>query len=80
VRWPKRRRNLEKAIIAQVGTHYTRIDTSAYPVRESKPASRIVYFDTRAKIYCAKFKPMPPVQPPAVMPPARAEIEQALRP
>jgi hypothetical protein len=26
------------------------IDTSAYPVREAKPASRIVYFDTKSKI------------------------------
>ena len=58
--------NLEKAIIQQVGTHYTVIDTSAYPVREAKPASRIVYFDTKSKIYCAKFKPLPPVQPPPV--------------
>lgn len=57
---------LQQAIVAQVGTRYTRIDTSAYPVRESKPASRIVYFDTRSKIYCAKFKPLPPVQPPPV--------------
>jgi len=58
--------NLEQAIIRQVGTHYTVIDTSAYPVREAKPASRIVYFDTKSKIYCAKYKPMPPVQPPPV--------------
>ena len=57
---------LEKAIIAQVGVHYARIDTSAFPVREAKPASRIVYFDTKSKIYCAKYKPLPPVQPPAV--------------
>lgn len=58
--------NLEQAIIRQVGTHYTVIDTSPYPVREAKPASRIVYFDTKAKIYCAKYKPLPPVQPPPV--------------
>lgn len=58
--------NLEQAIIRQVGTHYTVIDTSTYPVREAKPASRIVYFDTKSKIYCAKYKPMPPVQPPPV--------------
>ena len=57
---------LEKAIVAQVGLHYARIDTSAFPVREAKPASRIVYFDTKSKIYCAKFKPLPPVQPPPV--------------
>jgi hypothetical protein len=58
--------DLEKAIIAQVGIRYTRIDTSAFPVREAKPASRIVYFDTKSKIYCAKYKPLPPVQPPPV--------------
>ncbi|GJJ05282.1 hypothetical protein RugamoR64_58200 [Duganella rhizosphaerae] len=57
---------LEQAIITQVGLHYARIDSSAYPVREAKPASRIVYFDTKSKIYCAKFKPLPPVQPPPV--------------
>lgn len=57
---------LEQAIIRQVGLHYARIDSSAYPVREAKPASRIVYFDTKSKIYCAKFKPLPPVQPPPV--------------
>ncbi len=43
-----------------------RESTSAFPVREAKPASRIVYFDTKSKIYCAKFKPLPPVQPPPV--------------
>lgn len=58
--------NLEKAIIQQTGMHYAVIDTSAYPVREAKPASRIVYFDTKSKIYCAKYKPLPPVQPPPV--------------
>ena len=57
---------LEKAIIRDVGIRYVRIDTSAFPVREAKPASRIVYFDTKSKIYCAKFKPLPPVQPPPV--------------
>ncbi|WP_082488378.1 hypothetical protein [Duganella sp. Leaf61] len=57
---------LQQAIITQVGVHHIRIDTSAYPVREAKPASRIVYFDTKSKIYCAKYKPLPPVQPPPV--------------
>lgn len=57
---------LEQAIIDQVGVHYAKIDSSAFPVREAKPASRIVYFDTKSKIYCAKFKPLPPTQPPPV--------------
>lgn len=57
---------LEQAVIEQVGVHYAKIDSSAFPVREAKPASRIVYFDTKSKIYCAKFKPLTPTQPPAV--------------
>ena len=40
--------------------HYAKIDSSAFPVREASPAARIVYFDTKSKIYCAKFKPLPP--------------------
>jgi len=51
---------LEKAILNQDGLAYAKIDTSRYPVRESKPGSRIVYFNTRSKIYCAKFKHLPP--------------------
>lgn len=51
---------LEKAIRRQDGLSYAKIDASRYPVRESKPGSRIVYFNTRSKIYCAKFKPLPP--------------------
>jgi len=51
---------LEKAILRQDGQAYAKIDTSRYPVRESKPGSRIVYFNTRSKIYCAKFKQLPP--------------------
>lgn len=59
---------LEQAITGQVGMQYAKIDSSAFPVREARPASRIVYFDTKSKIYCAKFKPLPPVQPKAVRP------------
>ncbi len=51
---------LEQAIIEQVGVHYVKIDSSAFPVREARPASRIVYFDIQSKIYCAKFKSPPP--------------------
>ena len=51
---------LEEAIIAQDGLRYAKIDSSRYPVRQAKPGSRIVYADRRAKIYCAKFKPLPP--------------------
>jgi hypothetical protein len=51
---------LEEAIIAQDGLRYAKIDSSRYPVREARPGSRIVYADRRSKIYCAKFKPLPP--------------------
>jgi len=51
---------LEKAILRQDGLPYAKIDTSRYPVREAKPGSRIVYFNRRSKIYCAKFQPLPP--------------------
>ncbi len=62
---------LEQAIIDQVGVHYAKIDSSPFPVREARPASRIVYFDTKSKIYCAKFKSLPPTQPPPVRRSAR---------
>lgn len=51
---------LEQAIGEQLGVHYAKIDSSPFPVREASPAARIVYFDTKSKIYCAKFKPLPP--------------------
>jgi len=51
---------LETAIRRQDGLAYAKIDSSRFPVREAKPGSRIVYFNTRSKIYCAKFKPLPP--------------------
>jgi len=52
--------DLEKAITTQDGLRYATIENSRYPVRESKAGSRIVYFNTRSKIFCAKFKPLPP--------------------
>ena len=50
---------LEEAIRAAIGVRHTAADGSKYPVRESVPGSKIVYFDTRSKIYCAKYKPLP---------------------
>jgi hypothetical protein len=51
---------LEQAIQGQDGLQYAKIDSSRFPVRETKAGSRIVYFNTRSKIFCAKFKPLPP--------------------
>ncbi|HEY0060914.1 MAG TPA: hypothetical protein VGC21_02265 [Telluria sp.] len=50
---------LEEAIRGSAGLRHIAADASAYPVRESRPGSRIVYFKTKSKIYCAKYKPLP---------------------
>lgn len=53
---------LEPAIRAAAGLRYSRADNSAFPVRNSSPGSKIVYFRNKAKVYCARFKPLPPAQ------------------
>jgi len=53
---------LEEAIRAAVGTRHRPQDASAFPVRESAPGSQIVYFNRKSKIYCAKYKPLPPAR------------------
>ncbi len=50
---------LDEAIRAAVGVRHKPLDGSATPVRESNPGSKIVYFNTKSKIYCAKYKPLP---------------------
>lgn len=50
---------LEQAIRAAVGVRHRPADGSASPVRESAPGSKIVYFNTKSKIYCARYKPLP---------------------
>jgi hypothetical protein len=50
---------LDEAIRATAGTRHRPQDGSAFPVRESAPGSRIVYFNDKSKIYCAKYKPLP---------------------
>jgi hypothetical protein len=50
---------LAEAIQAAAGTRHVALDGSAFPVRESGPGSRIVYFNNQSKIYCAKYKPLP---------------------
>ena len=53
---------LEPAIRAASGLRFDKLDYSAYPVRGSVPGSKIVYFRTKAKVYCAKYKPLPPAK------------------
>ncbi len=50
---------LEQAIRAAVGVRHKAADASASPVRESAPGSKIVYFKSKSKIYCARYKPLP---------------------
>jgi hypothetical protein len=52
---------LDEAIRAAVGVHHAQGATT-YPVRESAPGSQIVYFNDNAKIFCAKYKPLPPAR------------------
>nr|WP_308609388.1 hypothetical protein [Massilia aquatica] len=50
---------LEESIRNAVGVRHLSVDNSRYPVRASNPGSKIVYFKTKSKIYCAKYKPLP---------------------
>lgn len=50
---------LDEAIRGSAGTRHVAIDKSAFPVRTSSPGSKIVYFNDKAKIYCARYKPLP---------------------
>lgn len=53
---------LEPAIRSASGMRFSKLDNSAFPVRGSVPGSKIVYFRSKAKVYCAKYKPLPPAQ------------------
>jgi hypothetical protein len=51
---------LEGAIRAATGIAHPAADASPYPLRVSRPGSTIVYYNAKSKIYCAKFKSLPP--------------------
>ena len=53
---------IEPAIRAASGMRFSKLDNSAFPVRGSVPGSKIAYFRSKAKVYCAKYKPLPPAQ------------------
>ncbi|RJG21394.1 hypothetical protein [Massilia cavernae] len=50
---------LEQAIRGAAGVRHKPADSSAFPVRQSVPGSKIVYFNDKSKIYCARYKPLP---------------------
>jgi len=51
---------LEQAVRKAVGVRHLAADASAYPLRVSNAGSKIAYYNTKSKIYCAKFKSLPP--------------------
>ena len=51
---------LEQSVRTVSGIHYLAADASNYPLRVSNLGSTIAYYNTKSKIYCAKFKPLPP--------------------
>ncbi|WP_206076905.1 hypothetical protein [Massilia horti] len=53
---------LEQAIRSVAGVRHLAADASRFPLRVSNPGSTIAYFDTKSKIYCARYKPLPPVR------------------
>jgi hypothetical protein len=53
---------LDDAIRTAVGMRHRALDGSAFPVRQSAPGSQIVYFNDISKVFCAKYKPLPPAR------------------
>ena len=51
---------LEQSVRTGAGIKYPAADASPYPLRISAPGSTIAYYNSKSKIYCAKFKPLPP--------------------
>lgn len=50
---------LGEAIAATAGVRHIKADQSAFPVRQARLGSKIVYFNTKSKIYCARYKSLP---------------------
>lgn len=51
---------LQEAIRAKAGVRHKAADASATPLRVSNPGSVIAYHNEKSKIYCARYKPLPP--------------------
>jgi hypothetical protein len=51
---------LEEAIRAAAGVRHKAVDASQTPLRVSNPGSVIAYHQGKSKIYCARYKPLPP--------------------
>ena len=53
---------LEDAIRASAGLRHLPADASRFPLRESNPGSVIAYHNDKSKIYCARYKTLPPLR------------------
>jgi hypothetical protein len=51
---------LEQSVRGASGLRYPAADPSSAPLRISAPGGTIAYYNSKSKIYCAKFKPLPP--------------------
>ena len=51
---------LAEAIRSSAGIRHRAVDASPYPLRVSNPGSIIAYQNKQSKIYCARYKPLPP--------------------
>jgi hypothetical protein len=51
---------LEEAVHGAVGIRHKAADASQYPLRVSSASSVIAYQNGKSKIYCARYKPLPP--------------------
>ena len=51
---------LEEAIRASAGIRHRAVDGSPFPLRVSNPGSVIAYQNSKSKIYCARYKSLPP--------------------
>jgi hypothetical protein len=51
---------LEEAVHAGAGLRHKALDASQFPLRVANPGSVIAYHKGKSKIYCARYKPLPP--------------------
>lgn len=51
---------LAEAIRSSAGIRHRAVDASPYSLRVSNPGSVIAYQNNKSKIYCARYKPLPP--------------------
>jgi hypothetical protein len=51
---------LGEAVRAAAGLRHVKVDNTQFSALAANLGSKIVFFNTRSKIYCAKFKQLPP--------------------